>query len=357
MSRIRGGRAAGRHRCSMRHDVVIAHCVADATHAVRDGATDGTIRTMLETRPAAGLDDLRAAGDVLTCAWNAGSPRVSALPGDLAWWYAQAWPAELGDRLRLWWAGGVTVAWSWFDGEGLDYAIWCGDERADEAVERTILSLAIEDATARASRGDGNGAVEAWAADDDRWARSLLAELGFEHMSGASTPVHHTRLSQFQRNVGSDSPIDDRPVPEGYRIRSLSGPSEVDSRVAAHRAAFAPSRMRPEKYLRLLGLPEYRLEDDLVVEAPDGSIASFAMAWWDPSARVGEFEPVGTDPRHQRRGLSAALLCHGLRRYRELGAHLVQVFSDADNAASEALYQSVGFTRRAFHDRYRRPGG
>ena len=311
---------------------------------------------MFTSRPAAGLDDLRAAGDVLTRAWNAGAPRGGALRGDLAWWYAQAWPAELGDRLRLWQADGETVAWSWFDGEELEYATWCGDERADQSIERSILSFAIEDATTRATRGDSGGAVVAWAADDDHVARSPLAELGFERVPGTSAPGHHTRLSQFQRTVGSDSPIDDRPVPEGYRIRSLAGPGEIGIRVAAHRAAFAPSKMRSEKYERLLGLPDYRLEDDLVVEAPDGSIASFAIAWWDPIARVGEFEPVGTDPRHQRRGLSAALLCHGLRRYRQLGANLVQVFSDADNAASEALYQSVGFSRRAFHDRFRRPG-
>ena len=312
---------------------------------------------MSNSRPAAGLDDLRAAGDVLTRAWVAGSPRVNALRGDLAWWYAQAWPAELGDRLRLWQADGEAVAWSWFDGEGLDYAIWSGDERADDAVERTILSFAIEDAAARASRGEGDGAIEAWVPGDDHLTRALLAELGFERIPGASTPSRHTRLSQFQRTVGGDSKIDERPVPEGYRIRALAGPGDIDIRVAAHRAAFAPSKMRSEKYERLLGLPDYRLEDDLVVEAPDGSIASFAIAWWDPVAKVGEFEPVGTDPGHQRRGLSAALLCHGLRRYRDLGAQLVQVFSDADNAASEALYQSVGFTRRAFHDRYRRPAG
>ena len=312
---------------------------------------------MLTSRPATGLDDLRAAGDVLTRAWAAASPRVSALLGDLAWWYAQAWPAELGDRLRLWHADGETVAWSWFDGAGLDYGVWSGDETSDEAVERAVLAAAIEEAASRQGRGEGDGAIEAWAADDDRRTRALLGEHGFAGIPGASAPDHHTRLSQFVRTVGLDSPIDDRPVPAGYRIRSLAGRGEIDIRVAAHRAAFAPSRMRAEKYERLLGLPGYRLEDDLVVEAPDGSIASFAMAWWDPVSRVGEFEPVGTEPAHQRRGLSAALLCHGLRRYRELGADLVQVFSDADNVASEGLYQAVGFRRRAFHERFRRPGG
>lgn len=315
------------------------------------------MRAMLGSRAAVGLDDLRAAGDLLTRAWEEAAPRGGALRGDLAWWYAQAWPAELGDRLRLWEADGATAGWSWFDGGQLEYAVWSADGRADAVVERAILSWAIEDATARARRGDGDGAVEAWAADDDDVARAFLAELGFAPIAGPSLPNHHTRLSQFQRTVGSDSPIGVRPVAAGYRIRSLAGPGEIEPRVAAHRAAFAPSKMRVEKYERLLSLPDYRLEDDLVVEAPDGSIASFAIAWWDPIARIGEFEPVGTDPRHQRRGLSAALLGHGLRRYRDLGARLVQVLSDADNAASEALYQSVGFSRRAYHDRFRRPGG
>jgi ribosomal protein S18 acetylase RimI-like enzyme len=322
---------------------------------LREAAVDGTMRAMLATHTAAGLDDLRVAGDLLTRAWRTGAPRGGALRGDLAWWYAQAWPAGLGDRLRLWEADGETVAWSWFDGGELEYAVYSGDRRVDAVAERAILTFAIEESAARSREEDRQGAVEAWAADDDDGARLILAELGFERIPGPSVPSHHTRLSQFQRTVGSGAPIDPRPVAAGYHIRSLAGPGEIEARVAAHRAAFAPSKMRVEKYQRLLSLPGYRLEDDLVVEAPDGSIASFAIAWWDPIARIGEFEPVGTDPRHQRRGLAASLLCHGLRRYRELGAQLVQVFSDSDNAASEALYRSVGFRRRAFHDRFRRP--
>ena len=43
-------------------------------------------------------------------------------------------------------------------------------------------------------------------------------------------------------------------------------------------------------------MPRYALERDLVVEAPDGSLAAFVMAWWSPDAGVGEFEPVGTTP-------------------------------------------------------------
>jgi len=309
--------------------------------------------TVLTSRPATGLDDLAEAADVLTRTWIAGAPTAHAMRGDLVWWYASSWPVELPDRLRLWQVDGQTVGWSWFDGESLDYAAWSGDAASDRAIERAILALAVDDATARASRDEGTGVVDAWAAQDDPATRSLLGGLGFVALGGSAPG--HARLSQFQRTVGPDDTIDDRPLPAGYRIRSFAGRPEADARVAAHRAAFAPSKMRVEKYERLLSAADYRIDDDLVVEAPDGSIASFAIAWWDPIARVGELEPVGTDPEHQRRGLSAALLCHALRRYRALGASIVQVFSDADTAASEALYQSVGFRRRAFHDRFRRP--
>jgi ribosomal protein S18 acetylase RimI-like enzyme len=113
--------------------------------------------------------------------------------------------------------------------------------------------------------------------------------------------------------------------------------------------------MSVEKYDRLTTTPLYRFEDDLVVEGPGGGFAAFAMAWWDPVARIGEFEPVGTHPDHQRRGLGKALLSHALRRYTAAGARLVQVYSSADNVASEALYRSVGFEIRSLHRRYRRP--
>lgn len=313
---------------------------------------------MLLSRPASGLEDLGTAGDLLTRAWSTGSPPGAAMRGDLSWWFAQAWPADLGERLRLWLVDGETVGWSWFDGEALDFAVWQANEETNERpnaeVERAILSFALE-----AAGEAGGGAVETWAADDDRRTRELLAELGFEPVLPApdEPPHRHVRLSQFQRSVTDAASIPDRTLPPGYRIRSVAGEHEIDARVAVHRGAFAPSKMRAEKYKRLVRLPDYRYEDDLVVEAPDGSLASFAIAWWDPVALVGEFEPVGTDPRHQRIGLSAALLCHALGRYRALGANLVQVFSDADNLASEALYQSVGFRRRACHELFRREAG
>ena len=96
-------------------------------------------------------------------------------------------------------------------------------------------------------------------------------------------------------------------------------------------------------------MPRYAPEHDLVVEAPDGSLAAFLMAWWNPDAGVGEFEPVGTHPDHQRRGLGRALNLAGLRLLQDLGATDALVFSTTSNAASQGLYASAGFEPATQH--------
>ena len=293
---------------------------------------------MITSRSAANVEDLLAAGAVLSGAWLAGAPHVCTHPGDLEWWHASAAPDEISSHLRLWDRDGTTVAWSWVGADEVEWDGLRGELAADRAVAEAVLRAADEETP---------GSLEAWAAEDDTETRSTLEQLGYRRGS--------LRLSQWQLAIdgGADEPA--VRVPDGYRIRSLSGAAEIDARVEVHRAAFAPSKLTPEKYRRLVTMPHYRFEDDLVVEAPDGSLAAFAMAWWDPVARIGEFEPVGTHPDHQRRGLGRALLSTGLRRYREKGARLVQVFSRAENAASEALYEAAGFRRARFHLQFERP--
>jgi ribosomal protein S18 acetylase RimI-like enzyme len=289
------------------------------------------------------MDDLRLAGELMARAWQADAPLVAATPAAIEWWHAATTPDPLDTHLRLWSDDGDVVAWTWHDGDEIEWHVWTGDADRDVGVFRAILASAIVEA--------GDRPVGCFSAEDDQATIATLVDLGF-------APAER-RLSQFQwRPDDQRRATLPRPaLPAGYRIRPLMGPDEVPARVELHRAAFAPSRLNVDRYARLLTLPHYRFEHDLVVEAPDGSLAAFAMAWWDPDARVGEFEPVGTHPDHQRRGLARALLTWGLDRYADRGARVVQVYSDASNPASEALYEAIGFRRRAFHRRYERPGG
>jgi GNAT superfamily N-acetyltransferase len=83
----------------------------------------------------------------------------------------------------------------------------------------------------------------------------------------------------------------------------------------------------------------YRRDLDLVVEAPAGEIAAFACLWYDDVTRACTFEPVGTTPEHQRRGLAKAVIAEGMRRAKELGALFATVGGGGEsNPPAEPLY-------------------
>lgn len=292
---------------------------------------------MLTARRATSIDDVRVATDLMSRAWQAGAPFVAATPAAVEWWHVVS-ADPLGAHLRLWDLNGEDVAWSWEEDGELEWHVWSGEPAHDPEILREILARTLAD--------HRDATLGTWTAEDDAATIALLSDLGFR--------PEGRRLSQWLWRAAEPPPTP--PVlSDGYRIRGLHGPDEIAARVELHRRAFPASRLTSTKYERVLEVPHYRFEDDLVVEAPDGSLAAFALGWWDPVGHVAEFEPVGTDPDQRRHGLARALLAHGLRRFFDLGATTVQVYSEASSAPAEALYEAVGFRRRAFHQRYEHP--
>jgi GNAT superfamily N-acetyltransferase len=298
-------------------------------------ASPAILGRMLTERRASGIDDLRIAVASMSAAWRAGAPHIAGTPAAIEWWYALTHPEPLSEHLRLWFENDNVVAWAWHEPPELEVHVWTGDAAGDDRVFTKIVDAAIDEQPGEE--------LAAFARDGDDQAVRILLDRGF-------TPAGR-RLSQWQWRADPPPPGDVL-LPDGYRIRSLRGPEEFDARVALHRAAFPASRLNVAKYERLLAVPHYRLEDDLVVETSDGSLAAFALCWYDPDGRVGELEPVGTHPDHQRRGLSRAVVTAAVRRLFRRGAHRVQVYSDQAESAPEALYGSVGFECHATHQRY-----
>jgi ribosomal protein S18 acetylase RimI-like enzyme len=286
--------------------------------------------------------DLRAMESIVSAAWSSPArPLVHCTIGDLEWWIASAGPGvDWSERLRIWSIGGDPVGWGWFKPPGeLDWFVRPGIPTAEEdRIRDEILDWGVERARfASAPR------IEVWGADGWREADRLIAR-GWTATGEA--------LTQFLQPL--DREIERPTVPPGYRVRTLTGPAEIAARVDVHRAAFAPSRMTVEKYAICVDQDHYAFDRDVVVEAPDGSFAAFTMCWFDPVGSIGEFEPVGTHPDHRRRGLGRAANVHGLRILQAAGARDALVFSLRSNAASEALYRSVGFREIAIHRAYRR---
>jgi ribosomal protein S18 acetylase RimI-like enzyme len=143
---------------------------------------------------------------------------------------------------------------------------------------------------------------------------------------------------------------------EGFAIRDLvaANESEIERRVEAHQQAFNSKRVSVESYHNLMNGLGYLPELDVIAVAPNGKIASYCNGWIDPMNLSGYIEPMGTPPEFQRMGLGKAVLTEALRRFQSMGCLTAAVASEAGNAASNALYRSVGFEPYRMVKRYRK---
>jgi len=184
---------------------------------------------------------------------------------------------------------------------------------------------------------DGCRKLRVWVDQRDDLRRDILERRGY--VKG--------ELPEYQRRRSLDAPIPDAPPPQGYSVRALGDEAELPARSWASWRAFHPNEPKDryegwEWYRNIQRAPLYRREMDMVAIAPTGEISSFSTVWLDDVTQSACFEPVGTVPEHQRRGLGKAVMCEGLRRLKRLGATIAFVGSYSPEA--HALYSSVGFT-------------
>ncbi len=165
--------------------------------------------------------------------------------------------------------------------------------------------------------------------DPERLA--FLRTRGYEIEPAARAFLYHLR------ELGD---LPDPMLPDGYRLRTVE-PADLEARVELHRVVWEPSRVTVESFSKLQTVWPYRADLDCVVEAPDGSLVAYCLAWLDDANRVGELEPVGTHPDYRRRGLASAVCLFALKRLKEEGATLGIVYSIAGSEAT-ALYESIG---------------
>jgi mycothiol synthase len=241
---------------------------------------------------------------------------------------------DLRDIFYLWKdRASAAVAWSLFSPNYAAFDLFVHPRLRHSADHEAMLDWTEARAQGIVLQLGGGRLHTMWIWEDDHALIAMLRRRGY----APSSYVMRYMLRSLH------APIPDPVVPAGFHLRHAAGESEVEARVEVHRAAFHPSRLTVETWRALMQASGYDLRLDTVTVAPDGRLASFALGWLDAENRIGEFEPVGTAPAFQRRGLGKAAILGGLHQMKALGAASAVVYVEEENTAAVRLYESAGF--------------
>ena len=260
--------------------------------------------------------------------------------GELMWgFFMVTCHLNLREYIRLWHDNqGKLVAYAIlgedpsFDCQVLPEYEWSGIEAEAMAwAETRLVDLRERDG------GKWSGGFVSGARQDDAKRIAFLEQHGFRYR-GEFAEVNMLRSLA--------EPIPDTEAPAGCQVRALAATGEAASRAEGEREVWLPwtdGNISGDDYARLMRLPGYHRELDLVAVAPDGVLAAFTICWIDPVNRIGNFGDVGARPAYRRRGLTRTVLLEGLHRFKARGMDRVCVSTGVSNTPALRLYESVGF--------------
>ena len=237
-------------------------------------------------------EDIPALHVLISEKWRREGPRVTLHVGDFYWRLRPRPGHEPTRDIRLWHHGdGYLAGFAWWEepqgtggagthrtGDGVSHTD-AGDE-----IERIMLDWFEEEARRRGCSQFTTGCFEG-----DEQRMSFLEEGGYKRTEDGDPHL----LISLERDAQPPVP------PNGYSVRSIEGPHEIEQRAAVHRDAWStwgPSSLTANVYQKLVRIPGYRQDLDLVALDRDGEFVSCANVWYDEELRVAEFEPVGRPP-------------------------------------------------------------
>jgi ribosomal protein S18 acetylase RimI-like enzyme len=219
-----------------------------------------------------------------------------------------------------------------FDCQVLPQYEWSGIEAEAMAwAETRVSELRKRDAQ------KWKGGFVSGARQDDAKRIAFLEQHGFRY-SG--------EFAEVNMLCALAEPIPDSVLPTGCQVRAVAEADEISNRAAAQREVWLPwtvGNVSDDDYARLMRLPGYNRDLDVVAVTPDGVIAAYVNGWIDLVNRVGGFGPVGALPAYRRQGLTRAALLEGLRRMQARGMDRVCISTGVSNAPAIRLYESIGF--------------
>lgn len=241
--------------------------------------------------------------------------------------------APLSDLIELWETPDKRIAAALIREWPGDVFFQVDPDLRTPDLEAAMLAVAEQRMTGPTD--DGRKRLQIWATRGDTLRENLLAAQGYTR---GDWPEY-----QHKRDLLAE-PLPDAPLAPGYTIRALGDLDEHPRRSWLSWRVFHPDE--PDEkyegydwYVNVQRCPMYRRDLDLVAVAADGEFAAFTTIWYDDVTRTGTFEPVGTEPNHQRRGLARAVMCEGLRRLVRMGGTRATVGGYSEGA--NTLYDAV----------------
>jgi ribosomal protein S18 acetylase RimI-like enzyme len=206
-------------------------------------------------------------------------------------------------------------------------------------VEQRILDWSIDCLEPIARQQEGTEIRTYWVAEHDIERICQLERRGFQR--GAYTMWYLEHLLREQ--------LPQAQLPQGYSLRQIAGDEDAQPWAVVMRQAIGspnPFDDDQPRYQRFADSPVYDASLDLVTVTPEGEFSSFCVVWPDPVSHVGLFEPVGTHPDFQSRGLGKAVVVEGLRQMQLCGMQRAAVCVEADDVAALARYEALGFEKQ-----------
>lgn len=175
--------------------------------------------------------------------------------------------------------------------------------------------------------------------DTDLQRVTLLEQAGFRR----------SEVQTLHMSRSLDDAIAEPDFPEGFMLRHVRGKDEVEPVVALHRAAFGTENMTVEHRLAMMSNLEYIQELDLLLVAPNGTLAAFCYCTIPQEANrqqgrsEGEIAIIGTHPAYRNRGIGRAILLAGLQHLKMHGIEIATLGTSSENVQAQSIFYEVGF--------------
>lgn len=201
-----------------------------------------------------------------------------------------------------------------------------------EHIVNEMITWAEEHLALNNELGGTEKKIRVWSHENDINKNEYLRHRGYTRGKN----FEYLRWQPLERE------LPDSELPEGYEIVSLKDGIEVSEKRDIIEKVLESPGLPIEIFKEMERAPLYRKELDLVVINDERKLVSYCTIWFDERSRVGIYEPIGTDPDFQKKGVGEAMIIEGLNRLKDLGAKMAYV--DTSRSTSSGLYESTGFS-------------